>query len=178
MKINTRDDLIGLMNYLGLPKTICEVGVAEGIFSEQMYNWGLEKLYLIDIWRNIPFIPGCASFEQSWHDRNYNLVKEKFSGKENVEILKGFSFELAGCIPNESLGLCYIDGDHSYAGVKTDILAFYQKLVKGGILCLHDVFNADYGVGKAMQETFGTDRINVLIENGNIANMGAYIIKQ
>jgi len=180
MKIDTREDFPELLDHLGLPRIVCEVGTAEGIFSTEMYGWGLEKLYLIDIWENVPFIDGCASFEQEWHNKNYKQVKELFGDKPNVVLLKGFSYKMAEHIPDESLGLCYIDADHTYHGAKADARVFWKKLVEGGIMAFHDFENYNYGVNRAVQE-FASENgleINVLKEDGSPDNVGAYIIKK
>jgi len=177
MEITTREDLPKLMRHLGLPMVVAEVGTAEGIFSQEMYGWGLEKLYLIDIWERVPFIDGCASFEQSWHDTNYEQVKKIFGDKPNVVLLKGFSYQMAAHIPDESLSLCYIDAAHDYNSVKADIESFYPKVVKGGIIAFHDFGNENYGVNRAVQEFTRNEGLYLLPEDGDIVNLGCYIIK-
>ena len=180
MTIKTRSDLPKLLDFLGIPRIVCEVGTAEGIFATEMFNWGLEKLYLVDIWNNEPTIPGCASFEQEWHNKNYQQVKDLFWGKENVVILKGFSYEMAEQIEDESLGLCYIDADHTEEGVKADTEAYYKKVIKGGVMAFHDYANPTYGVGKAVREFADKNGLTIheLIEDGKQDNIGAYLIKK
>jgi len=180
MKIDTRVKLVELMKHLNLPLVAVEVGVAEGIWSTELFSLGLEKLYLIDIWENEPSIPGCASFEQAWHDKNYKEVKDRFKDKEGVVMLRGLSFDMAEKIKDESCGLVYIDADHSYEGVKSDIESFFPKLVKGGIMAFHDAKNPCYGVGEAVKEFADKNGLTVheLIEDGNQDNIGAYIIKK
>lgn len=180
MKIDSRVQLVELMKELKLPLIAVECGVAEGIFSKELLQMGIETLYLIDIWENVPFIPGCASFEQSWHNTNFEDVKEKFQDNLNVIILKGFSYKMAERIPDGSLGLAYIDADHSYDGVKSDINVFLPKLVQGGIIAFHDYANLGYGVGMAVIEFASRNNIAVheLREDGNVNNIGAYFIKQ
>lgn len=177
MEIKTRGDLPKLMRHLNLPMVVVEVGTAEGIFSTEMYGWDLGKLYLVDIWENVPFIEGCASFEQDWHNSNYDRVKGLFADKPNVVLLKGFSYKMAGEIPDKSCGLIYIDGDHSYNGVKADIRSYWSKLVDGGIMAFHDFGNTSYGVNRALQEFTRNQGIHHLPEDGNYVNWGAYIIK-
>jgi hypothetical protein len=159
-----------------------EVGVAEGRFSRELLDAGLEMLYLIDIWERVPFIRGCASFEDKWHTDNHEMVKTSLS-KEiesgKAVLLKGFSYKMADYIPDESLGLVYLDGDHLYEGVRSDINSFLPKLVKGGILAFHDYANPDYGVRQAVDDfTKGGHGVQMIEEDGSIENVGAYIIKQ
>lgn len=179
MEIKSRTQLVELMKHLGLPLTMAEVGVAEGIWSTELWSLGLEKLYLIDIWENVPFIDGCASFDQAWHDKNYQEVKERFKGDENVVILKGFSHKMAELIPDESLGGVYIDGDHSYHGSKSDLNCWVRKVVKGGIIAGHDYLNLSYGVNRAVQEfTRNEVKVHILEEEQGEENAGFYFIKK
>jgi hypothetical protein len=48
--------------------------------------------------------------------------------------------------------LLYIDGEHSYEGVKADIKNFSKKLVKNGAICFDDAFTCYDGVDKAIKE--------------------------
>lgn len=178
MQINSRVQIVELMKHFNLPLIAAEVGVAEGRLSKELLNWGIEKLYLIDIWEKVPFIKGCGSFEQNWHDDNYNQVLEKIKGNEDkVVLLKGFSYKMAENIPDESLGLVYIDGDHTYEGARADIDSYWSKLVPGGIMCFHDAANPTYGIQNAIHDFTKGIGINMLEEDGRIENKGAWIRK-
>lgn len=178
MKINSRTQIVELMKHFELPLIAAEVGVAEGRLSSDLISWGIEALYLIDIWENVPFIKGCGSFDSSWHDKNYAEVKERFKDNPNVVILKGFSYKMADKIPDNSLGLVYIDGDHTYEGARADSESYWPKLVKGGIMCYHDAANPSYGIRDAMHDFTKGVGINMLEEDGDISNMGAWIQKK
>jgi cephalosporin hydroxylase len=62
----------------------------------------------------------------------------------NVEHLKMFSDKAAPILNDklQSLGgladFIMIDGDHTYEGVKADIINYYQLLAKGGVMVFHD----------------------------------------
>lgn len=64
MKINSKIDIVKLMRHLELPLVAAEIGVAEGRWSLDLLTYGIEKLYLVDVWERVPFIEGCASWEQ------------------------------------------------------------------------------------------------------------------
>jgi len=178
MQINSRRQIVDLMKHFDLPLIAAEVGVAEGRLSIELLAWGIEKLYLIDIWEHIPFIVGMGSQSQELHNENYNSVLEKIKGQEEkVIILKGFSYKMAASIPDESLGMVYVDGDHTFQGALADIHSYYPKLVKGGIMCFHDACNPSYGIQDAMHNFTRGLGINILEEDGNIANKGAWIQK-
>lgn len=66
----------------------------------------------------------------------------------------------------------YIDGDHSYEGVKKDYKHFWPKLTKGGFLTLHDVVEEGYlnkglyGVRKFWNEIADKHAILFPIDSG------------
>lgn len=178
MQIHSRTQIVELMKHFGLPLIAAEVGVAEGRLSKELLAMGIEKLYLIDIWENVPFIKGCGSFEQEWHEDNYKQVLERIKGREeDVIMLKGFSYKMADFIPDESLGMVYIDGDHTYEGARADINSYWPKLVRGGLMVFHDAANPSYGIQDAIHDFTRGVGINMLEEDGNIANKGAWIRK-
>lgn len=181
MEIRFRHQLNSLLDHFSLPKVVAELGTAEMRFSKYILeNWGIDILYAIDIYKKIPFISGCAYFDEEWHSNNYSeALKLKNKYPDNIVILKGFTYEMADSIPDNSLGLVYIDADHSYEGCKTDINYYYPKLINGGIMAFHDAYNEDYGVNRSMTE-FSSIRnidINKIEEDSDIANMGAWIQK-
>lgn len=179
MKINSRIQIVELMQHFNLPLIAAEVGVAEGRLSSELLAWGIEKLYLIDIWEKVPFIKGCGSFNQNWHDENYRQVLEiEDNNMDKVVVLKGFSYKMAEYIPDNSLGMCYIDGDHTYDGARADIDYYWPKLVSGGIMAFHDAANPAYGIRDAMHNFTKGVGINMLQEDGNIENIGAWIQKE
>jgi len=179
MQIVSRSQFGEVLNHFNLPKIVVEVGVAEGRFSTEMFAWGLDKLYLVDIWENMPFIEGCGSFDNDWHNKNYEEVKSRFFGNDKVVLLKGFSHKVADQVPDESVGMVYVDGDHMYKGVKSDIYTWMPKLVKSGIMAFHDYWNPTYGVQHAAKEYADANgiAINMIMEGNKIENVGAWIQK-
>jgi hypothetical protein len=150
-QIKHRSELHLLLND---PKTakIAEVGVAEGRFSLEILNWGIDHLYLVDIWETKNFF-GDAASPQSWHDSNYNEAKERVSNFSNkVTFLKGLSSNMAKDIEEDSLDMVYLDACHTYEAVLEDLEVYLPKLKKGGIMAGHDFLNPTYGVNKAVYE--------------------------
>ena len=101
--------------------------------------------------------------------RFYNKeVKSKY--KDRLIPIKGYSYDVADQLPNNSMDLIFIDADHSYESVKKDIVAYTPKLKYNGILSGHDI---DYpGVNNAIRELikdFDVGPNNVWIKHkGNI----------
>lgn len=151
--IKSRDELS-----VFLPKdaVVCEVGVAEGNNSWFMVNtWPIKLLYCVDAWQTLDQ-RGDGSLPQVWHDQNFDKFFDRMmpmvdSGK--VKVLRGLSVEMAKQVPDESLDLLYLDGDHNYEGVKADLAAWFPKVKPGGVISGHDYMNvSDYGVNRAVNE--------------------------
>lgn len=103
----------------------CEIGVYEGVFSERILRiCEPEWLYLIDPWKDKP--------------EQYKKVYNKFAGSDAVYIFKGTSSEAESRLDNDFFDFVYIDGDHSYQGVRNDLCNYYPKVKKGGLLCGDD----------------------------------------
>jgi len=55
---------------------------------------------------------------------------------------------------NESLDFIFIDANHEYEAVMSDLMCWYPKLKKGGTIAGHDYYD-DEGVQKAVRQFFG-----------------------
>jgi predicted O-methyltransferase YrrM len=65
-----------------------------------------------------------------------NIARCKVAGR--IRVRQGTSSEVAVSW-TEKIDLLFIDGDHSYDGVRRDFLAWTKFLRPGGLLLLHDV---------------------------------------
>ena len=64
----------------------------------------------------------------------------RHSGAENrIRILRGSSRAMASQVP-EQLDFAFVDGDHSWEGIRTDWMIVSEKMLVGGLVCLHDSF--------------------------------------
>lgn len=153
MEINSRILLPMLLSYLKLPPIACEIGTAEGRFAKDLLLSGIKKLYCVDYWGYLETASGDGKHQQEWHDNNYKEAKERVEQfGDRAILLKGLSKEMAKEIPDNSLGMIYVDCDHSYENVMQDLKTYTPKLVKGGVIAGHDIGNPAYGVAKAVEE--------------------------
>jgi len=77
---------------------------------------------------------------------------KKMGLENNVTSFKGTSKEFVETIPStQKFRLIFIDGDHSYEGVKKDIDFLSDLLIEGGIMCFHD-YSPSRGVFKAVND--------------------------
>lgn len=168
MTIKYRTQLGDLLRHFHLKGPACEIGVAEGRNAEVLISQKeITKLYLIDAWTRLNQ-SGDGGNDQRWHDNNYIEANDRVSKfKEKAVFLKGMSSEMIKQIPDKSLVLAYIDGDHTYNGCFTDLVNIFPKIRKGGILAGHDYLNLKYGVHNAVND-FAIEKgltVNVIEED-------------
>jgi GR25 family glycosyltransferase involved in LPS biosynthesis len=176
-EIQHRYELPFLLKKLGITGPAIELGVAQGFFSGDLLDRGVEFLYSVDAWQHIPNIRGDGNFPQEWHDNNYAMTVDRLSKHKNSSILRMMTVEASREFPDNFFSLVYHDADHSYEGVKKDIAAYWPKLKPGGIMGFHDAFMPQYGVQKAIEEFCGTSiDINYILEN-KLEDAGMFIRK-
>jgi hypothetical protein len=118
-------------------KTMAEVGVWRGEFAESILRNcpEISKYYMIDAWHHLPnwnkpFNVSESEFEEVMSEA---MKRTEFSAHRR-QVLRGTTLEMAESIPNKSLDVCYIDGDHTLRGITIDLIKTYDKVVDGGIL--------------------------------------------
>lgn len=151
MEIKFRSELNRLLDYFSLPRRVCELGCAEGLFSKQICQWGIDEFWMIDNWATISGQSGDGGFDQSWHDKNYHEAMQRVFDYP-VVVLRGLTKDKIPSIPNNHLGMIYIDAAHDYDSVYSDLKMSIPKVVSGGIIAGHDYLNMSYGVNRAVNE--------------------------
>lgn len=151
--ITHRVQLPHLLKQRGLPLIGLECGTADGGSAVDFMTNGLEQITCVDVWNTIPNQRGDASMDSSWHHKNFEVAKQRLSKwGDNVTLLRGISYEMAWMVPDNSIGMLYLDSDHSYEGVFKELVAYFNKVVKGGIISGHDFLQPAYGVKQAVED--------------------------
>ena len=83
------------------------------------------------------------------------------------------SKKFAQTTKNQKWDYIYIDGDHSYEGVKNDFNLFYQRLKNDGYLLFHDIYtknlgDIDYGVNTFWEEIKASGKYQTMEFSGKI----------
>lgn len=86
--------------------------------------------------------PDLKGGESCLKDFQANL--RNTGAEKHVEFHCKLSRELAE-VWNRDIRLFWIDGDHTYAGTKSDFDMFSRFLSNGAIIAMHDVFHVSYG---------------------------------
>ncbi len=95
----------------------------------------------VGFWRKVDVDKHFSKFKLSKYIRFYLMTSDEFA-KGNLK---------------KKWDYVYLDGDHSYKGVKGDFDRFWPRLNKGGYLGLHDIYvkrlgGLDYGVIRLWRE--------------------------
>lgn len=138
----SRDDLPGLCRDMGFTKG-AEIGVWRGAFSAKFCEANPRMHMLcVDPWEP----------HDDWIDTKNAMPKEQAkafmaeSYRDAVKRLRGlkativrkFSVEAATEVPDASLDLAYVDGNHVFNAVLNDLNAWAPKVRSGGLLAGHD----------------------------------------
>jgi hypothetical protein len=148
------DALPAVLNRLGL-KRGAEIGVAFGGHSEAiLQNTGVEKLYAIDSYKHRPEYDDPMNLPQPVFDRLFERTGERLGAfGDRVTQIRLDSVEAAQEI-SEPLDFVYIDGDHSYEGIRADLEAWFPLIREGGIIAGHDYGQPAFPGVKAAADHF------------------------
>ncbi len=153
---------------------IAEIGVFKGEFANILnsaYNPSL--FYLIDPWEECNIVSGDQDGNNvsTYHGKDlYNHVNSTLGTLPNIKILRKYSTSLSDDdIPKETLDFIYIDGDHSYEGVKRDLNLANTLVKSGGWIAGHDYSmnplkaknHYEFGVKQAVYEFCKSNNLSV-----------------
>jgi hypothetical protein len=138
---DTRNNMLKhYCNTLSNPK-ILEIGVFKGDFLDYLVkecNYG--SIDAVDLFEGIT-CSGDADGNNVVHydvGKSYIELLEKYKYNENVNIHKSNSITFLQNKEDNLYDIIYIDGDHSYTGVKNDIENAYKKVKNKGYIMGHD----------------------------------------
>lgn len=153
---------------------VVEIGVWRGDFSGTLLEF-LEPdcLVLIDPWEHIvedshsEALAARAGAEKM--DRIHKRVSKAFA-KEikagTVRIVRDYSVPALTEFEDESISFAYVDGDHSYEGVRADLEALFPKMKPGGLIGFDDYHRRGWwgdGVLAAVHEFIGSRPRNLRV---------------
>ena len=120
------------------PRVVVEIGTWLGGTAQVLMEYA-ERLYCVDHWRGDGSIraefPGASLTPWERFREFVEVADERFL--RTVIPCVGDS-QLWCTIWNQPIDLLYIDGDHSYEGVKADILGWSPHVRPGGFILGHD----------------------------------------
>jgi hypothetical protein len=144
--VEEQGPLLESLVYLNQAQVIVEVGVAEAKSTDWLCRGAKlrgGKVYGYDLWDthglNNQFEhwsskEKCETYLQSKGHTNFELTKINSRTPEFAELIK---------TKHPSIDLAYIDGCHSYDGIKNDFDVIYPLLSESGVIVFHDTLKID-----------------------------------
>lgn len=154
--------LMDLASRISAENVIVEIGSYKGRSSIALAFGTMQKngnrVYAVDPHVEYTGILGAVFGPGDQADLYKNIV-EAGVGKV-VTVVSLHSVCAAKSWTNQNIGLLWIDGDHSYNGVRADFEAWEPYVVKNGIVAFHD--SQVDGVKKLIEELVLKDKIHPL----------------
>jgi predicted O-methyltransferase YrrM len=122
-----------------IPKTIVEIGTANGGTLFMSTRLAADNALIISI-----DLPG-GEFGGGYPDWKIPIYKSFAKANQTIELIRGDShseqtFEkLKSLLNGREIDYLFIDGDHTYDGVKKDFEKYQPLVKKNGIIALHDI---------------------------------------
>ena len=160
---DTRNEMIEYFCNESISPKILEIGVFKGEFLENIIKTcNISSVDAVDLFEGTQYsgdVNGNNIIEYNL-DTSFLELSEKFKDMPDVKIIKSDSSKYLSSVENNYYDIIYIDGDHSYQGVKKDLEASFEKVKDGGFIMGHDYeMNAEkgknlynFGVKKAVDE--------------------------
>lgn len=138
-----------------------EIGVLAGAHALNiLQTLSIKKLYLIDPYKVYDEYLDIKS-------PGFHVMRKKAEGilkpfKDKIIWIIKKSSDAAIDVPN-NLDFVYIDGNHAYKYCLEDIMNYWSKIKKGGIIGGHDYYNKGEAreVKKAVDEFRGKNKLRV-----------------
>lgn len=179
--IQKREEILGLGNLVEElePKYIIEIGTAKGGSLFVICRSAPDDATIISI--DLPFGRNGGGYPK-WKEKYYS----KFAKPgQKLHLLRGNSqseaaFEEVKRILNgNKVDFMFVDGDHSYNGVKADYLKYKELLSDKGAICFHDIlenrFDPTIDVARFWNELEGEK--SEIVEDYEQGNAGIGVIK-
>lgn len=134
-------------------RIIVEIGSFVGD-STKVFAMNFEKVISIDPWDNNFFKTDGKKFKTNMSEveAQFDLMRKDFP---NIKKMKMTGDSAVQFFEDESIDMVYIDALHTYEAVRQDLLNWYPKVKKGGIISGHDYQESFPGVMKAVNEFLG-----------------------
>ena len=137
----TRNEMLKYYcNKLFNPKLL-EIGVFRGAFLDYLVNnCKIGSIDAVDLFEGITTSGDVDGNNVLHYDvgLSYLELLDKYKDMPNIKIHKSNSITFLQNQDDNIYDIIYIDGDHSYEGVKKDLLNAYKKIKNGGYIMGHD----------------------------------------
>ena len=132
---------------------VAEIGVWRGEYAERIVGvCRPDVLHLIDPWISSPLETEDMTAENAFLETYLKFGKIMADTDIQVAVHRHKSADVVNTFPNEYFTWIYIDGDHSYEGVESDLRLYLPKMKGDGIITGDDYCKVYPGVIQAVNE--------------------------
>lgn len=121
------------------PRFVIEIGTAKGGTLFMLARAAASDAHLISV--DLPY----GEFGGGYSPIRIPIYKSFARDQQRISLVRGNSHDPASLLQvqkhlsGEHVDLLFIDGDHTYEGVKQDFLLYSQLVRPGGMIALHDI---------------------------------------
>ena len=137
-----------LLSFLPRGGVVAEIGTAQGEFAQAILdNAAPQRLHLIDPWehqRDNDYVRDLNNVETAEQNARFRGVLRRFAdpiARKRVVVHRRYSIDAADGFEDGSFDFVYVDGNHSFDGVRADLAAYAPKIKPDGFLVGHDYTN-------------------------------------
>jgi predicted O-methyltransferase YrrM len=177
--ITKRNDIQKFISSLNTPN-ICEVGTRNGDFFNHIFTPNCSLGIIVDIWMDTgnPY-QNDNKYTQSDLNNQYCDVFKRFFEQNNIKIIREFSHVASSFFPDNFFDFIYIDADHSKQGCYQDLVHWYPKVKKGGIISGHDYISREHTIVNGHIVEFGViEAVDDFIKNFNITSNNFHLTNE
>ena len=148
-----------------------EVGVNKGNNAAKVFKeCSVKKIFLIDPYDAFPDIHAIFKTKDMRNSQKKQAKNKLSPFDDRCVWLEMTSDAAAEFVDNASADVVYIDGNHSYEFVLSDLNNYYRKAKPGGLIVLDDYGDKMGGVKKAVIEFTENNDLNYIVtEDGKTA---------
>ena len=181
--IQDRSELVTLVTRVKAlePSTVLEIGTAKGGTLYLLSKAAKTNATIISC-----DLPG-GLYGGGYPAWKGDIFRKLISAPQQLHLIRGNSHDaetrrkVVTAIGSAKVDLLFIDGDHSYAGVKHDFM-FYRDLVRpGGLIGLHDIlpnrFDPDIDVARFWDEVKMEYNTEEIVADRNQGRFGIGLVK-
>jgi predicted O-methyltransferase YrrM len=167
--------------YSAKPATILEIGTAAGGTLFLFASLSPPDALLVSV--DLPF----GMFGGGYPAWKIPLYKSFVREMQTIELIRGDSHsaetfeQLKGVLGGRTIDFMFIDGDHTYEGVKKDFESYSRLMSKDGIVAFHDIVpdrseDPDHFVSVFWQEIKNDYRHEEIIRDKDQSKLGIGVL--
>lgn len=138
---------------------VAELGICKGNNFKHFVSHNPKVAVAVDSWVNDKPSRNDHGYTQEQLNQQYVDFVTKMAGNPSIKIYREFTFNIVKIFPDEYFDVVYVDADHTFEGCYRDLVDWYPKVKKGGVILGDDywanvipITNTIFGVVEAVDK--------------------------